>query len=224
MENVKQDLFNFWGMDDDLGGIIPYRNFYIKSWCRDIPILKKYLFFKNFESELNIVEIGVQGGGSLLKTFDIIENKNVKLWGIDIWEYACDFGSNGYPKEFWTEESRIRSSNLLKECRINLENILKEHDKNNQVNLIHGSSRDDKIISQFQDESIDILYIDGDHGFEGCYLDLLNWYPKVKKNGLIINDDYISFESVAKAVNKFCVDMKIETPMIESGQSCFFKR
>ena len=221
---TKKDLFEFWGMDDNLGALIPYRNFYIKSWCQDIPLIKKCLSFKDTSLELNIVEIGVQGGGSLLKTFDLIENKKVNLWGIDIWEYSVDFGSNGYPKEFWTEESRIRSSNLLKECRINLENILKEYDKKNQVKLIHGSSRDNQIISQFKDESIDILYIDGDHGFQGCYLDLLNWYPKVKRGGYIINDDYFSFETVRNAINQFCKDISMGELVIENGQSYFLKR
>jgi hypothetical protein len=43
---------------------------------------------------------------------------------------------------------------------------------------------------KFKDESLDFVYIDGDHGFEAVINDLDAWVPKVKKNGIIAGHDY----------------------------------
>ncbi len=37
---------------------------------------------------------------------------------------------------------------------------------------------------------IDVLFIDGDHTFDGCYRDFSNFFPFVKPGGIIIFDDY----------------------------------
>lgn len=42
----------------------------------------------------------------------------------------------------------------------------------------------------FDDESIDWIFIDGDHTYDGCLADLKAWYPKIRKGGLISGDDY----------------------------------
>lgn len=56
----------------------------------------------------------------------------------------------------------------------------------------------------------DLVYIDADHTFTGCFTDLKSWYPKVKKGGFLLGDDFsnklrrsgVKVE-VAKAVTKF---------------------
>jgi len=55
---------------------------------------------------------------------------------------------------------------------------------------------------RFSDESIDLLFVDGDHSFEGCLRDLRNWYPKVKPNGVILGHDY-DWETVRAAAQQF---------------------
>jgi len=47
-----------------------------------------------------------------------------------------------------------------------------------------------EIVKDFTDESIDTLFIDGDHTYNGCMKDFIMWYPKVKKGGSIIFHDY----------------------------------
>jgi predicted O-methyltransferase YrrM len=44
--------------------------------------------------------------------------------------------------------------------------------------------------SHFEDESLDFVYIDGDHTYNAVTLDLEKWYPKVKKGGLFYGHDY----------------------------------
>lgn len=43
---------------------------------------------------------------------------------------------------------------------------------------------------RFVDGSVDFLYIDASHSYEGVLRDLRAWYPKVKPGGLIAGDDW----------------------------------
>jgi hypothetical protein len=55
---------------------------------------------------------------------------------------------------------------------------------------------------EFMNESIDFVFIDADHGYEGCLRDIQNWSPKVRKGGFIIGHD-IHFETVRSAVESY---------------------
>ena len=61
----------------------------------------------------------------------------------------------------------------------------------------------------FEDESLDLVFIDAGHDYENVKLDILSWYPKLKKNALIFGHDYPNpydpnggFEELSKAVNE----------------------
>lgn len=66
--------------------------------------------------------------------------------------------------------------------------------------------------AMFNDESLDCVFIDGDHRFEGVLQDLQAWYPKVKKGHLILGDDFW-MAPVAAAVNQF---------FLNQGKEVFF--
>jgi len=58
----------------------------------------------------------------------------------------------------------------------------------------------------FPDRSLDFVYIDGDHSYEGCRRDILAWAPKVRVGGVLAGHDYYNqppFE-VRKAVAVTC--------------------
>ena len=46
--------------------------------------------------------------------------------------------------------------------------------------------------TRFPDESIDFVYIDGNHDSKFVYEDICAWYPKVKKGGYLCGDDVYS--------------------------------
>lgn len=69
-------------------------------------------------------------------------------------------------------------------------------------------------VKRFKDNYFDLIYIDADHTYEGCYRDICDWYPKVKSGGFLLGDDYreatiretgVVF-GVIKAVNQFAME------------------
>lgn len=44
-------------------------------------------------------------------------------------------------------------------------------------------------VQEFQDESVDFVYIDGNHEYKYALEDILAWYPKVKPGGILAGDD-----------------------------------
>lgn len=57
---------------------------------------------------------------------------------------------------------------------------------------------------EFKDGSLDFVFIDADHSYEGCKADIEAWWPKVRPRGLICGHDYrddMNF-GVIKAVNE----------------------
>ena len=57
-------------------------------------------------------------------------------------------------------------------------------------------------VSLFSDASLDFVYIDGDHSYEGVLTDLRAWFPKLKPGCLFAGHDY-STDSVKQAVEEF---------------------
>ncbi len=53
---------------------------------------------------------------------------------------------------------------------------------------------------------IDLLFIDGDHSFEGAYGDLEVWYPHIRKGGVIVMHDMAEGTTSRLAYEKFFWD------------------
>jgi hypothetical protein len=58
------------------------------------------------------------------------------------------------------------------------------------------------------DESLDIIFIDGDHAYAPCLADIEAWFPKLKKSGRFIghdaNENVTPTCGVRTAVQDFC--------------------
>lgn len=68
-------------------------------------------------------------------------------------------------------------------------NVSKFKNKKSTFKYFEGNSRDENIINQISDE-FDILFIDGDHSYDGAMNDFKVYSKMVKKGGYIIFDDY----------------------------------
>jgi predicted O-methyltransferase YrrM len=50
-------------------------------------------------------------------------------------------------------------------------------------------------------DDLDLLFIDGDHSYDGCKADIENWFPRLRGNGhLIFHDCYLGQPGVMDAV------------------------
>jgi len=65
------------------------------------------------------------------------------------------------------------------------------------VRCIRTTSRD--ALVYFEDESLDFVYVDGDHRYEGVKSDLELYRPKLKKGGIMAGHD-LSFPAVQQAL------------------------
>jgi len=80
-----------------------------------------------------------------------------------------------------------------------------------QVNFFRTRSDDPNTMSAVKRElagKIDLLVIDGDHTFEGCYFDLLHYASLVSKLGIVWVDDVGSIEDVSNATDQFLEECK----------------
>jgi predicted O-methyltransferase YrrM len=130
-----------------------------------------------------IVELGVHYGDSYFTFCQACEELDLdtQLFGIDHWqgdEQAGLYGEevfeivNSYNEEFYPEKSTL--------LRIDFEEALQ----------------------QFEDQSIELLHIDGSHQYETVKKDFENWLPKLQKGGLILMHD-ILVEREDYGVKKF---------------------
>ena len=70
--------------------------------------------------------------------------------------------------------------------------------------VIHkGLSKD--IHDEFEDRTLDFLYLDASHDYDNVKQDLNWWVPKVKKGGLFFGHDYNNrgYKKVKKAVDEY---------------------
>ena len=127
------------------------------------------------------VEVGVLGGKNLKNLCDSLPNFS-KFYGIDPW---IDFTDRK-----WYHKNKASAERNL-EGEIN----------RGRVELIEGFSADE--VAQFNDNSLDFVFIDGNHEYEFVKEDIGLWRPKVKKGGILAGDDYKDGEQgVVKAVDE----------------------
>ena len=132
-----------------------------------------------------IVEIGSFYGRSThyLATSLFNANKlNVTIYCVDTFQGSSEHVNLKLPQDF----SQIFRDNL--EYYINRDMVIP----------MQGRSDDTKILEVFEEASIDYIMVDGAHEYEPVMDDITNWFPKLKKTGVMFGDDY-GLEAVRQA-------------------------
>jgi|688.fasta_scaffold711935_2 hypothetical protein len=161
-----------------------------------IIIENRNLLLNEFQKNIKIAEIGVFKGEFSKKIFELLSPSELHL--IDLFEGDMCSGDKDGNNIVWTnlQEEYIK---------------LKEYFSNNKNVFLHkGFSYE--ILSSFPDNYFDMIYVDGDHTYEGVKKDLNIVFDKIKNNGFICGHDYTQFmfPGVVKAVNEFCFEKKQE--------------
>jgi predicted O-methyltransferase YrrM len=133
-----------------------------------------------------VVEVGSFSGVSS----DLLARYCNTLYCIDVWTYPIFSGFN---------------KDILRDAFGEFLKVAKEHD-----NITYYNIPSLKACEMFQDNSIDVVYIDAIHEYEHCCRDIQAWYDKVKYGGYITGHDYCkSFPGVVQAVDELLGKPKV---------------
>lgn len=134
------------------------------------------------ELNFNIgAEIGVRRGKFSKILCD--SNPNLKLYLVDPWS------------EYHAKYPNSKQERIFQEAKRNLEGY--------NVEFIREDSM--AALRHFNDESLDFVYIDGNHRFDFVAPDIIFWSQKVKSGGIVACHDYycFGFSGVVPAVNGY---------------------
>ncbi|MCK4686636.1 MAG: class I SAM-dependent methyltransferase [Candidatus Lokiarchaeota archaeon] len=156
---------------------------------RDIPKMFTELNFKKG------AEIGVFEGSYTKVLLERIPE--LALIGVDLWEPY-----KGY-KDF-------KSNTIIEAYNKALKNV-----KGYNCQLIKG--RSNEVVKNIPDESLDFVFIDGNHAYEYVVEDIALWSKKVRKGGIIYGHDFDDYSNsrrynemnVINAVTGWCNSYKI---------------
>jgi hypothetical protein len=121
-------------------------------------------------------EVGVEKGKNAAVMFDTIPD--LKLFGVDPYSQ--------HPQCSYEYHAKIRGwdDEYLDHCK---RQALKRMGGKN-FELVQGFSED--TVNKFENNSLDFVYIDGDHSYDFVMLDVILWGRKVRKGGILSGHDY----------------------------------
>lgn len=134
------------------------------------------------------VEIGTMAGLSAAwMTYFIQQSKkNIKFYSIDpLTDYYGAEAMGHYGQDFDVPMYKLFLRNMMS---LNCFNLV------TQMRM-----KSTEAVDLFADNSVDFVFIDGDHSTEAVIADIKAWLPKVKINGILAGHDY-DHDSVKQAV------------------------
>ena len=100
---------------------------------------------------------------------------DLKLYCVDLWD------------EYYRETTRIKSLEDQERC------LKLAHEKLDPYGAIFIRKPSAEAAKDIPDESLDFVYIDGDHAFDHIMQDLIIWSYKVKPGGIVAGHDFYRF-------------------------------
>lgn len=159
-----------------------------------------------------VAEIGVDNGKTSKRL--LAGHKGLILFMIDWWKKPP--ADNSYAKSGASivDKPDEYFERTYRNCRI-IEKTYKPRAK-----IIRGESL--KISMNFRNGYFDLVFIDADHSFDGCYNDIIAWLPKIKQGGWLCGHDYDHPDQgeVKRAVAAALPGRKIE---IGANRTWFYK-
>lgn len=184
LKKLTPALYNKMGIMSLIGVRV---NYITANSVSIIPRPSIKLMKERFDKKLvKGAEIGVASG---INSKSILKELNVeKLYLIDVWDNYYEGGYKG---------------NM--EANYNL--TLKKFRNDKRVKIIKDFSLN--AVKKIGDNSLDFVYIDGNHTYKYVYQDIEGWFPKVREGGVIAGHDVFNGREVLEAVKDFCSENKI---------------
>ena len=184
LDPFYQNLIEIWKSGGKDGGPGGWAGYYY-------GVFSKIIRDNNFKT---CVEIGIGYG---LHAREILDNTSLdKLYLVDPMTY--------YPNDLFCTDvlSYGGFEKLVKNIKIHLKKYENKYTWYRSPSL-------DITNEQIPDESVDAIFLDGDHSYEAVSKDLKFWWNKLRPGGWLLGDDYASCcPGVTKAVDEFASNNK----------------
>lgn len=128
---------------------------------------------KHLNLPLVAVEVGVAEG---YFSKDLLNAGLDKLYSVDAWETLNQKGDGGFPQDFH-DKNYTAAIERLKPF-------------GGKSIILKGLSKD--MAKNVPDNSCGLIYLDGDHSYNGVWSDLTCWFYKLVKGGIMATHDYLS--------------------------------
>lgn len=137
--------------------------------CRALEILTK----KVLHDEVSVIEVGSWKGMTTSVLAKTVRDFKGKVFAVDHWK-----GQQGAPHHI----NQTNALDILKVFRDNMQILGLDNIYPIVMDSLTGASI-------FKNDSVDLVFIDADHIYDFVKKDILAWYPKVKKGGIICGHD-----------------------------------
>ena len=206
---MSKPIPKYWKEKYDIWVFDSYKD--VPGWINDAEFIYPQMV-EQAQNGDHFVEIGTLLGQSTSYMGQLIKDsgKDIKFDSIDLFwpiEHAVrNYKNSGHPKEF-----NQYLSDLLKEYDLRAPDVINHPLRilgvQEYVNLI---TCDEKYAHRlYDDNSLKFVWIDGDHGKDIVYNDLVNFWPKMKSGGTIGGDD-IAYQEVLDDVKKFSKEYDVK--------------
>jgi len=149
------------------------------------------------ENDLKIgVEIGVKRGQNIAKILK--ECPDFIFHAVDCWDPKLQYIN-------WGKGAQVVNEKFFNK-------ILHAYPKN----IFKHKGYSVPVSTEFADESVDLIFVDGDHSYEGCKTDIETWLPKLKTGGFMAGHDYghVRFPGVKQSVDEIFPNAQIFGDMV----------
>lgn len=157
------------------------------KYRRDLPKLMR---------ELNLPMVGVECGVAEANfSNDLLEAGLEKLYSVDTWATIHGQKGDGGFDQDWHDANYAKA----------IARLAKHGDKSV---ILRGMSEAMSI--KVPDNSLGLVYLDGDHSYEGVFNDILFWWPKLVTGGIMAFHDYeMTQYGVKRAVRALALEINL---------------
>lgn len=146
------------------------------------------------------IEVGVAQGNF---SWELLTNGMEKLYSVDAWKELPQTGDGGFPQS-WHDDNYEMAKEKLSEF-------------GDKSIILRGISHEMAIL--IEDNTLGLVYLDGDHSLNGVRTDLEAWYSKLVVGGVMAGHDYWSDAyGVKDAVKEFCKKNDIEYHIMDEDK------
>lgn len=129
----------------------------------------------------------------------LLKRNDLTLYMIDPWGVSDKDSEYAKTGDFHAELTQVQQDRYFENAR----EVVSIH--GNRAKIIRKASIE--AAKDIDDGSLDFVFIDADHSYEGCRADIAAWMPKIKAGGLLCGHDYKNIDypcfGVEQAVDEF---------------------